>query len=95
MHKEKVDPRAVAVLVFSPRIAFLAAWAGLPADAAQGIALLFGELVPLVAGRVPQLVKQTVLGGNQPGQQGRIEANALASLGEPLLVGNETIVALN
>ena len=93
MHEEEVDARTIAVLALAAGVAFLTTGPRLPADAAQGLAFFFGELVPLVAGGVPQLVKQAVLGRNQPGQQGRVEADALAGFGEQLFVGDKTVVA--
>ncbi|MNJ73259.1 hypothetical protein D3C77_700310 [compost metagenome] len=49
-------------------IALLITRPGLPAQPAQG-ALLFGrQVVPFVAGSMPELVKQTVLGAGHPSQ---------------------------
>ncbi len=50
--------------------------------------------MPLVASGVPQLVEQPVLGGDQPGQQGRVQADTLAGFGKHLLVGDKTVVPL-
>jgi hypothetical protein len=53
VHEEEVDARTVAVFELATGVALLAARAGLPADAAQGVAFCFGEFVPLVTGGVP------------------------------------------
>ncbi|VVN48050.1 hypothetical protein PS647_06038 [Pseudomonas fluorescens] len=64
----------------------------MPAEPAQGAALVFGQLVPLVPGGMPELVEQPVLRRYQPGEQGRIEADALASFREYPFDGDEAIV---
>ncbi|MNY09699.1 hypothetical protein D3C86_1426330 [compost metagenome] len=92
VHEEKVHARAVAILALATGIALLIPRARLPAEPAQGAALVFGQLVPLVPGGMPELVEQTVLRRYQPGQQGRIEAAAFTCFRECPFDGNETIV---
>lgn len=94
MHKEKVDPRTVAVLARATGVALFISWPGLPADTAQGITLVFRELVPLVPRGVPELMKQAVLGRNQPRQQRRVQADTLAGFGEKLFGSDKTVVPL-
>lgn len=94
VHEKEVDTRAIAILALASGVTLLATRAGLPADAAQGVAFFFGQGVPLVPRGMPQLVKQPVLGGNQPGQQRRIQADTLAGFGKQLLGGDKAIVLL-
>ena len=49
VHEKEIHPRAIAVLAWPPGVALLVALTGLPADAAQGIALGLGQVVPSVA----------------------------------------------
>ncbi|MNP02667.1 hypothetical protein D3C76_945270 [compost metagenome] len=92
VHEEKVHPRAVAILALAPGVTLLVPRPGLPADAAQGVAFVFGQGVPFVPGRMPELVEQPMFLGRQPGQQWRIQTGSLAGFGEHFLDRDEAIV---
>lgn len=77
-----------------PCAAFGVTRAGLPAGAAQGIALGLVEAVPLIPRGVPELVEQPVLGGHQPAHQRRCQRGDLVRLGEGTLGGDELAVRL-
>ncbi|MNZ46719.1 hypothetical protein D3C78_644100 [compost metagenome] len=72
------------MLGLAARVALLAQRAGLPAEAAQGVALVFGQVVPLVARGVPELVEQAVPRRHQPGQGLRLQRDTFAGHGEGL-----------
>ena len=66
VHEKKVDARPVTVFARAARIALLVTLTGLPANTAQRIALVLGQLMPSVTRGMPQLVKQTMLRRHQP-----------------------------
>ncbi len=92
MHEEKVHARAVAILARATGVTLLVPRSGLPANAAQGVALVFEQGVPFVPGRMPELMEQAMLRGRQPGQQRWIQSRALAGFGEHLLDCDKAIV---
>ncbi|KPX33183.1 Unknown protein sequence [Pseudomonas amygdali pv. eriobotryae] len=94
VHVKEVFTRTVAVLVRATRITLFLARPRLPADTTQGVTLVFGQLVPFVPRGMPQLVKQAMLLGNQPGQKRRTQADPLARLREHLLDGNQAVFQL-
>ncbi|KPX72220.1 Unknown protein sequence [Pseudomonas syringae pv. maculicola] len=94
VHVEKVFTRPITVLARSTGITFFVAWPRLPADTAQGIAFILGQFVPFVPRRMPELVKQAMLPGNQPGQKWRTQSHPLPRFGENLFDGDQAVFQL-
>lgn len=92
MHEKEIDARAVAVLARAASVTLLVPRPGLPAQAPQGVALVFVQGVPFIPRGMPELMEQTMLGRHQPGQQRRAQRRAFAGFGERLLEGDELIV---
>jgi len=92
VHEEEVFTRTVEVLAPPARASLGVTRAGLPAGAAQAVALVFVEPMPLVSGGVPHLVEQAVLVRYQPGQQRWRQRRDLACFGEGTLAGDEMVV---
>ena len=91
VHEEEVDARAIAVLARPASVTLVVAWAGLPANAAQGVALVVGQFVPAVTRGMPELMEQAMFRGNQPRFQRRVEQRTFAGFREPLLDRDETV----
>jgi hypothetical protein len=79
------------VLARATGIALAVARAGLPAQATQRVVLLHGQLVPLIAGRVPELVEQPMLGADHPVLHLRGVGQALARFGNGRLTATKRL----
>ncbi len=94
VHEEEVDTGSIAVLVTTTGVTLAVQWARLPADAAQGVALLLGKSMPLVPRGMPELVEEAMLRRDQPGEQAFVEADALASQRKRALDRHEAEILL-